>query len=52
MSSALLKLREQSRLFSTTEQEIAEHILSNPQLVVDMSIHQSISSQNVPVSTT
>ena len=40
MSSALLKLREQSRLFSTTEQEIAEHILSNPQLVVDMSIHQ------------
>ncbi len=39
MSSALLKLREQSRLFSTTEQEIAGHILENPQLVVDMSIH-------------
>ena len=36
MSSALLKLREQSRLFSTTEQEIAGHILDNPQLVVDM----------------
>ena len=40
MSSALLKLREQSRLFSTTEQEIAAHILENPQLVVDMSIHE------------
>lgn len=40
MSSALLKLREQSRLFSTTEQEIAQHILQNPQLVVDMSIHE------------
>lgn len=40
MSSALLKLREQSRLFSTTEQEIAAHILENPRLVVDMSIHQ------------
>ncbi len=40
MSSALLKLREQSRLFSTTEQEIAGHILENPQLVVDMSIHE------------
>ena len=40
MSSALLKLREQSRLFSTTEQEIAQHILANPQLVVDMSIHE------------
>lgn len=40
MSSALLKLREQSRQFSTTEQEIAGHILENPQLVVDMSIHE------------
>ena len=40
MGSALLKLREQSRLFSTTEQEIAEHILKNPRLVVDMSIHE------------
>lgn len=40
MGSALLKLREQSRLFSTTEQEIAGHILENPQLVVDMSIHE------------
>lgn len=40
MSSALLKLRELSRFFSTTEQEIAGHILDNPQLVVDMSIHE------------
>ena len=40
MSSALLKLREQSRLFSTTEQEIAGYILDNPRLVVDMSIHE------------
>ncbi|MBO5130540.1 MAG: MurR/RpiR family transcriptional regulator [Oscillospiraceae bacterium] len=40
MSNALLKLREQSRLFSTTEREIAMHILENPQLVVDMSIHE------------
>lgn len=40
MSSALLKLREQSRLLSTTEQEIAAYILANPQLVVDLSIHE------------
>ena len=40
MSSALLMLREQSRFFSTTEQEIAGYILNNPQLVVDMSIHE------------
>lgn len=40
MSSALLKLREQSKRFSPTEQEIANHILDNPNLVVDMSIHE------------
>ena len=40
MGSALLKLREQSRLFSNTEREIADHILNNPQMVVDMSIHE------------
>lgn len=40
MSSALLKLREQSKRFSPTEQEIASHILENPSLVVDMSIHE------------
>ncbi|MBQ6719076.1 MAG: MurR/RpiR family transcriptional regulator [Oscillospiraceae bacterium] len=40
MSNALLKLREQSRMFSTTEREIAAQILQNPQLVVDMSVHE------------
>jgi DNA-binding MurR/RpiR family transcriptional regulator len=35
-----LKLREQSKLFSTTEQEIAAYILEDPQLVVEMSIHE------------
>ena len=40
MSSALLKLREQSRQFSPTEQDIARYILDNPQLVVEMSIHE------------
>ena len=33
MSSPLLQLREKSRLFSPTEQEIVAHILENPQLV-------------------
>ena len=40
MSSPLLQLREKSRLFSPTEQEIVTHILENPNLVVDMSIHE------------
>lgn len=40
MSSALLKLREKSRLFSPTEQEIVAHILENPKMVVDMNIHE------------
>ena len=40
MSSPLLQLREKSRLFSPTEQEIVAHILENPQLVIDMSIHE------------
>ena len=40
MSSPLLKLREQSRLFSNTEQEIAQYILQNPRHVVDMSVHE------------
>ena len=40
MSSPLLELREKSRLFSPTEQEIAAHILENPRIVVDMSIHE------------
>ncbi len=40
MSSPLLELRERSRLFSPTEQEIVAHILENPRIVVDMSIHE------------
>lgn len=40
MSSPLLELREKSRLFSATEQEIVAHILENPRIVVDMSIHE------------
>ncbi len=39
MSSPLLELREKSKLFSPTEQEIVAHILENPKLVVDLSIH-------------
>ena len=40
MSSPLLELREKSRLFSPTEQEIVRKILSDPQVVVNMSIHE------------
>lgn len=40
MSNALLQLRERSQSFSNTEREIAESILANPQLVVDMSVHE------------
>lgn len=40
MSSPLLKLRESSKTFSTTEKEVASHILANPQLVADMSVHE------------
>lgn len=40
MSSALLRLRESYTTFSPTEQEVAGHILSDPQTVVDMSIHE------------
>ena len=40
MSSPLLKLREKSKLFSPTEQEIVAHILENPRIVVDMTIHE------------
>ena len=40
MSSPLLRLRESSRSFSNTEQEVASHILANPQCVVDMSVHE------------
>jgi len=40
MSNALLRLRERSQSFSNTEREIAECILANPQIVVDMSVHE------------
>lgn len=40
MSSALLRLRESSEQFSSTERGVAERILANPQLVVKLSIHE------------
>ena len=40
MSNALLRLREQSKSFSNTEREVAEKILEDPSLVVDLSIHE------------
>ena len=40
MSNALLRLRERSQSFSNTEREVAESILANPRLVVDMSVHE------------
>ena len=40
MSSALLRLRECSQRFSSTERGVAERILSDPELVVDLSIHE------------
>lgn len=40
MSNALLNLRERSQSFSSTERGVAEAILKNPQLVVDMSVHE------------
>ena len=39
MSNALLRLRESSHNFSSTEKEIARIILDNPQLVVELSVH-------------
>ena len=40
MSSPLLELREKSKLFSPTEQEIVAHIIEDPSVVVNMSIHE------------
>lgn len=40
MSSALLRLRERSAQFSSTERGVAERILAEPQLVVDLSVHE------------
>ncbi len=40
MTSALLKLREASKAFTPTEKEIAKHILDDPTLVENLSIHE------------
>ncbi len=40
MTSALLRLREASKAFTPTEKEIAKHILDNPTLVENLSIHE------------
>ncbi len=40
MSSALIRLRERSAQFSSTERGVAERILAEPQLVVDLSVHE------------
>ena len=40
MSSALLQLREASEGFSPTEKEVAAHILRQPELVRDLSVHE------------
>lgn len=40
MSSPLLKLRESSKQFSTTQREVAAQILQNPRMVVDLSVHE------------
>ena len=40
MGNALLRLREQSKSFSSTERGVAESILKNPGMVVDLSIHE------------
>lgn len=40
MGNALLRLRERSQSFSSTEREVARSILANPRLVVDMSVHE------------
>ncbi len=40
MGNALLTLRERSRNFSPAEKELARKILKEPQLVVELSVHQ------------
>ncbi len=40
MSRALLRLRENTERFSGTERSIAEQILADPHLVVELSIHE------------
>ena len=40
MASPLLQLREASKAFSPAEKEVAIHILKNPELVKDLSVHE------------
>ena len=40
MTNALLALRERSESFSNAERGVAQRILENPQLVVDLSVHE------------
>ena len=40
MINALLALRERSESFSNAERGVAQRILENPQLVVDLSVHE------------
>lgn len=40
MSSPLLKLRESSKQFSTTQREVAAQILQNPRMVAELSVHE------------
>ena len=40
MSSTLLRLREQSQSFSNAERQVAERIMAQPSMVVDMSVHE------------
>jgi len=40
MASALLRLREHAKQLSSTERNIAAKILDNPQLVIDLNIHE------------
>ena len=40
MSSPLLKLRENSKQFSTTQREVAAQILQNPRMVAELSVHE------------
>ncbi len=40
MINALLALRERSESFSNAERGVAQRILENPKLVVDLSVHE------------
>lgn len=51
MTSALLRLREASKAFSTTEQGLARKVLDKPELVEQLSIHDLAKECFVPPST-